>query len=69
VAVDCAVQQTLDGGHLPAPTDQIRLSTLGAAMLFTNAQQAMSSHWLLGTLNTDHLRFTERRCARNQPRG
>ena len=27
VAVDCTVQQALDGGHLPLPTDQIRLST------------------------------------------
>ena len=25
VAVDCAVQQALNGGHLPPPTDQIRL--------------------------------------------
>jgi len=27
VAVECAVQQALDGGHLPPPSHQIRLST------------------------------------------
>ena len=39
VAVDCAVQQALDGGHLPPPTDQIRLGTPDSAMLFAHAQQ------------------------------
>ena len=41
VALDCTVQQALDGGHLPPPTDQIRLSTPDGAMLFAHAQQAV----------------------------
>ena len=41
VAVDCTVQQALNGGHLPPPTDQIRLSTPDGAMLFAHAQQPM----------------------------
>ena len=41
VAVDRTLQQALDGGHLPPPTDQIRLSTPDGAMLFAHAQQAM----------------------------
>ena len=28
VALDCTVQQALNGGHLPPPTDQIRLDAL-----------------------------------------
>ena len=34
VALDCAVQQAFNGGHLPPPTDQIRLDTLDEAMPF-----------------------------------
>ena len=42
VAVDGAVQQALDGGHLPAPTDQSRLSTPDSAMPVSGTP---SSRW------------------------
>ena len=38
-------------------------------MLFAHAQQAMGGHRFIGTLDVDHLRLTERRCAINQSRG
>jgi hypothetical protein len=41
VAIDGAVQQPLDGGHLPPPTDQSRLSTPDGAMPVADAQQSM----------------------------
>ncbi len=69
VAIDCAVQQTLDGGQLPPSTDKIRRRPLDSALAFTYAHQAMGGNWFLGTLNTDHLRFTESRCAINKSRG
>ena len=69
VAVDCTVQQALDGGHLPPPTDQIRLSTPDSAMPFGHAQQPPGGHRLVGTLDLDHLRFAESRSAINQSRG
>jgi hypothetical protein len=58
VAIDCAVQQALDGGQLPPSTDQIRLRTSLSAVLFTYAQQPINGDWLVGTLNTDYRRFT-----------
>ena len=69
MAIDCAVQQALDGGHLPPPTDQIRLSTPDGVMPFAHAQQAMGGHWLLGTLDANHLWLTESRCAIDESRG
>ena len=44
VAVDRAVQQAFDGGHLPPPTDQIRLRTPDGKMPVADAQQALGSH-------------------------
>ena len=41
VALDRTVQQTLDGGHLPPPTHQIRFGTPDGAMPFLHAHQAM----------------------------
>ena len=69
VAVDCTVQQALNGGHLPPPTDQIRLSTLDSAMPFPHAQQPMGRDRLIGTLDLNQLRLAESRCAINQSRG
>ena len=69
VAVDCTLQQALNGGHLPPPTDQIRLSTTDRTMLIAHAQQATGSHWFFGTLDPNQLRLTQSRCAINQPRG
>ena len=51
VAVDCAVQQALNGGHLPPPTDQIRLSTADGVMLIAHAQQATGGHRFFGALD------------------
>ena len=59
VAVDCPVQQALDGGHLPPPTDQIRLDTLDEAMPFRHAQQPLCRDGLIGTLDLNQLRLTE----------
>ena len=67
--VDCTLQQALDGGHLPPPTDQIRLSTLDGAMPFPHAQQPAGGDWLVGTLDLNQLRLAESRCAINQSRG
>jgi hypothetical protein len=64
---DCTLQQPLNGGHLPPPTDHLRLSTTDRAVLVAHAQQLTGGHRFLGTFNTDHLRFTESRCAINQP--
>ena len=69
VAVDCAVQQALDGGHLPPPTDQIRLNTPDSAMPFLHAQQPLGRDRLIGALDLNQLRLAERRCAINQSRG
>src|SRR6516162_9437193 len=51
VPVDGALQQPLDGRHLPPPTDQIRLSTVDAATLFTYAQQSTGGHRRVSTLD------------------
>ena len=69
VAIDRAVQQALNGGHLPPPTDQIRLSTPDSAMPFTHAQQPTGGHRLVGTLDLNQLGLAEGRCALNQSRG
>src|SRR5262249_1559376 len=68
VAVDRTLQQALDGRQLPPPTDQTRLSTLSSAKPVSYAQQPVGGHWFLGTLDLDHLRFTEHRCALDQSR-
>ena len=58
-----------NGGHLPPPTDQIRLGTPDAAMPVRHAQQPLGRHWLVGTLDPNHLRLAQSRCAINQSRG
>ena len=68
VALNCTLQQVVDGGHLPPPPDQSRLSTPDAATLFTYAQQQVGLHWFVGALDLNHLRLTESHCAINQSR-
>jgi len=68
VAVDGALQQALDRGHLPSPTDQIRLSTPDTPALFVHAQQPMGGHRRVGTLDLNQLRFAEDCSALNQSR-
>ena len=63
VPVDGTVQQTLDGGHLPTPTNKIRLSTPGSARPVAHGQQPTGGHCLVGTLDLDQLRFAEVRSA------
>ena len=67
--IDGTLQQAFNGGHLPAPTDQIRLSTPGSAMPVGHAQQPTGGHRRVGTLDLNQLRFAESRSALNQPRG
>ena len=70
MAIDRAVQHALDGGHLPPPTDQIRLSTpdtRDAVRAMPNSRRA--GHRLIGTLDLNQLRLAESRCAINQSRG
>ena len=69
LTIDRTVQQALNGGHLPAPTNQSRLRTPDARMPFAYAQQAMGGHRFLGALDPNHLRFTENRHPVHQPRG
>ena len=69
VPLDGTVQQALDGGHLPPPTYQIRLSTAGTAMLFPHAQQPLGRDGLIRTLDLNLLGLAESRSAINQPRG
>jgi hypothetical protein len=61
VAVDCTVQQPLDGGHLPPSTDKVRLSTPDSLMPFANAQQPMRPHRLVGTLDLNQLSLAQGR--------
>ena len=61
MALDCTVQQALDGGHLPPPTDQIRLGTPDTAMLFAHAQQPAGRDRFIGTLDLNQLGLTEGR--------
>jgi len=68
VSLDWTVQQAPHGGHLPLPTNQIRLSTPDSAMPFLHAQQGSAGHRFIGTLDLNQLRLTENRCAINQPR-
>jgi hypothetical protein len=58
VALDCTVQQAFNGGHLPPPTHQIRLSTPDAAMPVADAQQAACQDWFIGTLDLNQFRLT-----------
>ncbi len=69
MAVDGTLQQALDGGHFPTPTDEIGLSTPASAMAFAHAQQPMGGHRLVGTLDLNHLGFAQSRSALNQSRG
>jgi hypothetical protein len=41
----------LDGSHLPAPPDQIRLSTPSSTLPFAHAQQPTGRHRFLGTFD------------------
>ena len=68
VAIDGAVQQALDSGHLRLPTDQIRLSTPGSALPVAHAQQPMNGYGHVGTLDLNQLRFAESRHAINKSR-
>ena len=69
VALDCPVQQALDGGHLPPPTHQIRLGTPDQRDAVRHAQQPTGRDRLIGTLDLNQLRLAESRCAFNQSRG
>src|SRR6185312_10822074 len=68
MAVDCTLQQGFDGGHLPLPTNKIRLSTLDDAMPFLHAQQPLNRDGLIGTLDLNQLRLTEGGCMVHQSR-
>src|SRR6516165_7638254 len=68
VTVDGALQQALNGGHLPAPTDQLRLTTPASAMPGAHAQQPMGRHGRFATLDLNQLRFAERCSALNESR-
>jgi hypothetical protein len=61
--VDGTVQQGVDGGHLPPPTDQIRLSMPGSTMPFSHAQQPTGRHRLVGTFDLNQLGFAQGRSA------
>src|SRR5271165_6828516 len=63
VAVDGTLQQALDGGHLPAPTNKIRLSTPDSVTPLRHAQQPLGAGWLIGAFDADTLNFTESRRA------
>jgi hypothetical protein len=62
VAVDGTVQQTLDGVHLPPPTDQIRLGAPERPIL-AHAQQAAGGHGFIDTFDPDRFRLTQNRGA------
>jgi hypothetical protein len=68
MAVHCAVQQALGSGHLPAPTNQIRLSTHHSAMLLAHTQQPTGGHRRVGTFDAEHLWLAESRSALDQAR-
>ena len=61
MAIDGTVQQALNGGHLPPPTDQIRLSTPDDAMLVAMPNSRRAEHRLIGTLDLNQLRLTQGR--------
>ncbi len=67
--VDGTLQQTLDGRHLPAPTNQMRLSTPDSATPLRHAQQPLGAGRLIGAFDAHTLDFTQSRCALDQPRG
>ena len=69
MAVDSAIQQTLDGGYLPVPTDQVRLSAPDSVTPFRHAQQPLGADRLIGALDADKLSITEHRSALDQPCG
>jgi hypothetical protein len=69
VAVDCAVQQALNGGHFPVPSNQIRLCPPGSAVPVAHAQQPKSGDWFVGPLDQNVLRLIESGSASDQPRG
>ena len=68
MAVDSTVQQAFDGGHLPSPTNKIRLSTPDSVTPLRHAQQPLGGHWLVGTFNLNQLRLAESRRALDEPR-
>ena len=69
MAIDCAVQQALDGRHLPPPTDQSRLNTPRGALPLADAHQPVGAHRLIGTLDPNQLSLAQGRRAINQSRG
>src|SRR6516165_4340308 len=78
VAIDRALQQALNGGHLPLPTNEIRLRTPDSVMPIPHAQQPIGGHRRVGTLDLDQLRFAKSRgtidksrcgCAEHHPTG
>ena len=65
--LDCTVQKALNRRHLPHPTTSFDSAplTVRRCSPMPNSRRAVTGR---RTLNADHLRFTERRCAVNQPR-
>ena len=59
MAIDSAVQQALQGGHLPSPTDQIRLCMPDSAMPFSHTQQPVGGDWFVCPFDQNMLRLME----------
>ena len=55
------LQQALDGGHLPVPTNKVRLGTSPDVTPFVYAEQPPGGHRLVGAFDVDMLNFAETR--------
>ena len=58
MAVDGTVQEALNGGHFPCPTDQIRLNAPDRPMP-DHAQQPVCEYTLFGTFDLNQLRLAK----------
>jgi hypothetical protein len=69
MAVECTVQQALDGGHLPPSTHQARLGPPHAAVLLAYTKETSGGHRFVGTLDLSQFRLTQSREALDESRG
>ena len=68
-ATDRPLQQGVDSGHLPAPTNQARLGASDQPIPRADRHQPARAHRVVGPLDAHPLRFTQDHGVLHQPRG
>ncbi len=68
-ATDRAVHKGVEGSHLPAPTDQVRIGAPELAFAWADGQQAARAHRFVCPLDVHPFGFGQQHGVLDQPRG